>query len=821
MAEFANDGATMRAPLSRTLIALLGMCLLIGGQFAWSGVMSSAADGGSGPNPSATQTAASPPPSDERRIAAIQSKIENAQRELAVAQAASEQTLPRGITTEELQERQDLLRWLLSWYEQQLSGVEALANLQRSRAQLEGQMQSWRGFPVQPPASLELLDQLWQESFSKHRELLAAEAKLRALESLTGEARKSLKESEAALRQADERLEQAHDPDVKARDQWRREQAELRHRVDQAKVLGGEAQFEVFTGTVEYVRQEQEFLRRKVRQVSEKVSFSRADLDRKLAQVAAQRDAIVKDLASADRDKYSAREGLARIQKQIDEARRLSGAAGQSDAARTAALAALDNVFQARKVQADTASTRSALLQLVILLLDREYAIWEQRYALQSSRDDNRIAEAIGEIGAMQERVATWKSTIFADLDSDVALLTAQQKRLAEWRPEYGDIALGSDVLSAYQERIALRHSTLDRFEHAEALLLGWVTELQERRKGLSGLDRAASLAGAVGGFAARLWNTELFTVADTIVVDGQEVSGKRSVTVGKVGLIVLVVTIGFWVIRHLSGLLKRIAIARSRGDVIHGMLTQRVSYLVLLVLLVITALTMVHIPLTAFAFLGGTVAIALGFGAQNLANNFISGLILMIERPIKIGDTVEIEGVRGKVITIGARSCLIRRADGIEILVPNSTLLQESVTNVTHTDRRMRVSMSVGVNYGSPTRETERLILGAVEGQPGVLQDPRPLVLFQEFGDNALVFETNFWVEVTDQGDYRTVVSEVRHRIDELFRQAGIGLAFPQRDVHLDTSGPLRVEIARPDDAAMPRSGPAKPQGERAAKSQ
>lgn len=797
----------MRATLRHRLRVLLGVCLLLGNSSGWSGAPSS--DGGNAveQDPSATQTAASPQPSVEQRIAGIRAKIEQAQRDLAIAQAAGQETLPAGITVEDLQQRQDLFRWLLSWYEAQLSGVEALVELQRSRAQLEAEMQTWRGFPDQPPPTLEVLDQLWRESYSKHRELLAAEAKLRALQSLTEEARNSLKESETALRQADERLEQAQDPERKAREQWRREQAELRHRVDDAKVLAGEAQTEVFTSTVEYIRQEQEFLRRKVRQVSEKASFSRADLEKKLAQVTAQRAAVVKELASAERDEYVAKQRLARIQEQIDDARRKSGAAGQPEPANAVGLPALDNAFQARKVQADTAATRTALLQLVILLLDREYSIWEQRYALASARDSSRLAEAIREIRAMQERSAMWKGTVFADLDSDVALLTAQQKRLAEWRPEYGDVALGREVLSAYEQRIGMRHSVLDQFEHTEALLLGWATELEDRREGLSWLDRARSAAAAVSAFAVTVWDAELFTVADTIVVDGQEVSGKRSVTVGKVGLIVLVVTVGFWIIRRLSGLLKRIATATSRGDVIHGLFIQRVSYLVLLVLLVVTALTMAHVPLTAFAFLGGTVAIALGFGAQTLANNFISGLILMIERPIKIGDTVEIEGVRGKVVTIGARSCLIRRMDGIEILVPNSTLLQESVTNVTHSDRRMRVSMSVGVNYGSPTRETERLILCAVEGQPGVLQEPRPLVLFQDFGDNALVFETNFWVEVTDEGDYRTVVSEIRHRIDELFRQAGIEFAFPQRDVHLDTGGSLKIEIAQPggrDPAAV-----------------
>ncbi len=796
----------MTAPVRHGVTALFGLCLTFGNQPAWGGVLSSAGNKAVRPDVSAVQSDTSAEQTLEERIAKVRTKLEEAHREVRTAEAMSAAALPPGISIEELQEHQDRLRWLVSWYAGQLNGLEGLKELRRSRAQLEAEVQAWEGYADQSVLSAELLEQLWGEVYTKTRELEAIKVKRRALATLTEESRRQLKDSEQQLRQAGERAEQAQDPDEKAREIWHRDQAALRDRLNQAKVLGAEAQLSAVDETAAYVQQELDFLQRKVRQASELSSFSQADLDARLAQVAKRRAETLGKLASAERREFKASENLAQVRDQIQQARNRVSAAAEPDATLSAEIANLEAVFQARKVEADTATAQTSLLQLSILMLDREKSIWEQRYALARSRDSTRITQTLREIRSMQERVTTWKSTVFSGLDADLTALAAQRRRLEDWKPEYGAAVLGREALAAIQERVALRQSLLDHFEHNETLLLGWSAELQQQRNTLSLIERGRSLGRALAGFGTRVWNVELFTVEDSIVVDGETVSGKRSVTVGKIALVLLVIIVGYWVIRRLAGLLQRIAAAGAHGDVIRGLLVYRLSYLVLLVGLIIIALTMVNIPLTAFAFLGGSVALAVGFGGQNLANNFISGLILMMERPIRIGDIVEIEGVRGKVINIGARSCQIRRFDGVEILVPNSALLEKSVTNVTLSDPRTRLSMRVGVAYGSPTRETERLIADVIEEHPHVLKDPAPSVLFEDFGDSALVFNAYFWVELREDRDSRVIVSDIRHRIDERCREADIEIAFPQRDVHLDTSGPIQIEIASPPDVARQR---------------
>jgi small-conductance mechanosensitive channel len=221
-----------------------------------------------------------------------------------------------------------------------------------------------------------------------------------------------------------------------------------------------------------------------------------------------------------------------------------------------------------------------------------------------------------------------------------------------------------------------------------------------------------------------------------------------------------------------------------------------KVIFGVMLIGVFVFSLVSVNIPLAVFTFLGGALAIGVGFGAQHIINNFISGMILLFDRSIRVGDVVEVDGQGGRVTEIGMRNSRIRRFDGIDILVPNSQFLQQKVTNWTLSDLTMRYSVSVGVAYGSPTRETERVIMNAIGAHPMVLKDPPPTILFEEFGDSALVFTGYFWMELVSNRDNRIAVSEIRHAITELLEKAGIVISFPQRDVHLDSSKPLEVKV-------------------------
>jgi small-conductance mechanosensitive channel len=244
-----------------------------------------------------------------------------------------------------------------------------------------------------------------------------------------------------------------------------------------------------------------------------------------------------------------------------------------------------------------------------------------------------------------------------------------------------------------------------------------------------------------------------------------------------------MVVVTGFFVARWgEKKLSKRLTGDNVNPDLVH--LMRRGFYVLVIVVLVFTALDLLNVPLTAFAFVSGAIAIGVGFGAQNIINNFISGWILMWERPIRIGDFLEIGETRGTVESIDTR---IRRVDGVHLLVPNSHLLENTVVNWTLVDRRMRTLVRVGVAYGSPVQRVRELLEEAIAGNDFILEDPAPVVFFEDFGDSALIFDCYFWINADAERDIRRVRSDLRFTITSLFEAADIVIAFPQRDVHVD----------------------------------
>lgn len=217
--------------------------------------------------------------------------------------------------------------------------------------------------------------------------------------------------------------------------------------------------------------------------------------------------------------------------------------------------------------------------------------------------------------------------------------------------------------------------------------------------------------------------------------------------------------------------------------------LVQRLLYIVALAVIFITTLSMLSVPITAFAFLSGAIAIGFGFGAQNIINNFISGWILMGEKPIRIGDFLEVEGVKGTVEEINTRSTRVRRVDGVHMLIPNSKLLENTVINWTLRDKLIRGTVAVGVAYGTDCKQVKKIMLDTANAQQETLMEngKEPQVFFQDFGDNSLLFEVYFWINSQVEGGLRFVASNIRFELVEAFNQANIVIAFPQRDVHVD----------------------------------
>jgi small-conductance mechanosensitive channel len=210
------------------------------------------------------------------------------------------------------------------------------------------------------------------------------------------------------------------------------------------------------------------------------------------------------------------------------------------------------------------------------------------------------------------------------------------------------------------------------------------------------------------------------------------------------------------------------------------------ISYGVMLLgVLVIMPVMIPGFDLHTLSLVLGAVSFGIGFGLRNIADNFVSGVILLIERPIKVGDRIQIGDVYGDVTEIRARSTTVRTNDNIHIIVPNSEFISGKVTNISYRDNRVRFRIPVGVHYKSDVHLVAKLLMDAASACPDVLRAPPPEARFMSFGDSALNFELWVWTE-TMFNRPQSLLSAVNFQIWDQFKRAGIEIPYPQRDLYI-----------------------------------
>jgi small-conductance mechanosensitive channel len=289
-----------------------------------------------------------------------------------------------------------------------------------------------------------------------------------------------------------------------------------------------------------------------------------------------------------------------------------------------------------------------------------------------------------------------------------------------------------------------------------------------------------------------------IFFTVSAINAAGIPLSWNAPLPAVKLSLIQLFLLIGlliavFWISsRTKRFLFNRFLINSGLDRSLQYAISQIVSNIVLVIgVFVVLENTGIHLgALTVFA---GAVGVGVGFGLQNIASNFISGLVILAERPITIGDRVEVAGIAGQVQQIRARSTVIVTNDNISMIVPNTKFIDSPVTNWTYSDPRVRFRIPVGVAYGSDIDKVREALLAAGRENSDTLADPAPNVFLEKFGENALEFELVVWSDEMSSRP-RRFRSDLNFAIERKLREAGIELAFPQRDLHI-RSGVLKVQ--------------------------
>jgi len=312
-------------------------------------------------------------------------------------------------------------------------------------------------------------------------------------------------------------------------------------------------------------------------------------------------------------------------------------------------------------------------------------------------------------------------------------------------------------------------------------------------------LNMTLDIVGLIGIWV--IWSKVLpaFGIMDTIAlwqysgtIDGQEAS--VSVTVADAILALLILAITIVATKRFPALLEIALLQRLKVTAGGRYAAKTLSSYTIAAIGTVVAFSTLGAQWSQIQWLVAALGVGIGFGLQEIVANFISGLIILFERPIRVGDTVTVADTSGVVTRIRIRATTIKNWEGQELLVPNKEFITARLLNWTLSDPITRIVIPVGLVYGGDVEKAMTLLLQAAEEHPEVLKDPRPSVVFDEFGDNALSLKLRCYVGSMDNRIF--IFSDLHRAINRKFNDAGLVIAFPQRDVHLDTSKPLDIRI-------------------------
>ncbi len=709
------------------------------------------------PAPASTAVAELTPETVAAQRAALQKEIATTRAELG--------KLPEGKLDETalwLTQETALLERIDNVYLDQQHTLQHAADLAKEAAEVAERTKARRPPEVslKPPYGVQLLDQLYAERDYLEQARGWLKTDVGNVTAALAEARDSLEQKDRARRSAREVLDKATNR-AKAQNELRF--AELESRLAQE--------------TVKVREQALRTLKLQQSLLEPKQALLRPSFDWLRAHLVVADDELAATRARREKRDAALNAALVVAKGEAEAASRLVVAAE-----RRATTANPTDELESRRADRQTANLTLGVLAAQQERMDEAEKVFDLRRRVLA-----------GEAASADMR--TWVAANRTELDHLDKRLKLQLTDLAKSRAELQDLQAKLSRATAGGE--AQPAWNLDRARHLQAwLTLGDVEfaeidnlrterlrlkeELGARVSSFSWRDAKTAAAQQAGA----AWNYEVFSVTD------------QPVRVKTILAVLALSILGYWLSRWASALIGQTILHRLGFNTGRRAAWQTLSFYALFLLVILTAFHLFHFSLTQFSVVSGALAVGIGFGSQNLIGNFISGIILLVERPINQGDVIELDGQAVTVQELGPRSTIVRSAENTHMIVPNSRLLDQPVTNWTLSDDVIRKKITVGVAYGTATREVDRVLREVMMGLESVKRSPAPEVLFNDFGESALVFEAQFWTSVAERYEVET---ELRHRIAEALAKAGIVMAFPQRDVHLETLKPLQVEVITP----------------------
>jgi len=704
---------------------------------------------------------------------AVRDVLETTRSELAAIDASSGHALnaPPGATEEQLQQRRYLMREIIRASEQTLANNGRLAGLRKQNSDMQKAADAWSDFEMRPPYSVLFVDKLMEDADAIERRLKATNAEYASFSSFRDYLTRAMKTNAAQIRREEEVRQSAKGVSGDAASAlWALDLLRLRARAQEAILRELESSGETIRLDAARAGIELKLAQRKVSKARADVHFPQADFQR-----------LRNDLEAESRDASSR---LAKLFGEPEESKR------KQEIGRNEALRKSD-------VPAVSGGGMLDAFRLLPTIIEIKRATWDFRYQLYNQRSPELIASAAGQQLQFANSLNLFAANVARQLQSSVDVAVRIESLLMAAESSALRAALRQQLEDSVKRRKYLQ-DTATAVDSAQFIVARLGEELGSSKASMSVKDQAKTVANTASDLLGIVWNFELFTAENTIEVDGRKLTGISSITIGKIVRALALFTLGVMVALWGGRIAEEYVVRRFCYDATRARILRKWLLTFGLLVLVVAVLMWVNIPLSVFAFLGGAIAIGVGFGMQNLLKNLISGLMLLFEQPFKPGDIVQVGSIRGVITEIGIRSSIIRDGNGIDTLIPNSVFVEENVTNWMYENRRVRFSIRLGVAYGTPARDMVVILEDCARRHGLVLKEPAPLVLFEDFGADALQFAVYYWVEIGPTTNPNEIASDLRFIIEKEMTERGIVIAYPQRDVHLDAASPLKIEVVR-----------------------
>lgn len=624
---------------------------------------------------------------------------------------------------------------------QQQARFEQRQELLAEKKQADTELESLRKFgPAEPkPYSFLLLENLRDELSAEEEQEESLATELNAAEQLSETAQENFDDAEAQRRLAQEAADDNEDDEERAALENDLKLAKRQSQLAKENIPVRRLEIEVRTLRQELCESRRTYLDEKIERIAGDVRFTQRDLRERL-----------KELSSFETE---LRDELRTARARFQQTEAQQNAAIKQLRDESAEQATIDLAQESWRVARDAQQAETSLLNERIGDAKRFQHYWGCRFEMENGTATSDQLEE------WQESVADLVDEIRENLRSlqqRVETTLTRQAKLVQRMRNSDDPAVeqwGDFQNQQWQRLRDVCETHLVHLKVNERWAGRFLDELDER---IEPPDERRWWHNARDALVAG-WTYEVFHVDD------------RPITVGKLAGLVLYLPGAVLLARVLSRLLGRHILPRFGLNEGAAHAVQSMAYYSLAIVLVLLSFQLVHIPLTAFAFLGGAVAIAVGFGSQEIASNFMSGIIILAEQPIRVGDVVVVDGVQGTVEHIGPRSTRLRTESNHELIVPNSKLLAEQVTNLTLSDNLVQTAISVTLPLKLPVKQAKALLLQAALGNPRVLREPHPVVIFKQFGASSMEFQLHFWLQLRDDMQVAIAQSDVRESIEEL----------------------------------------------------